>query len=214
MLMLMLMLGASSAFAQLNYGIKGGANLVNMALDLDPLLPNFDNQYRLSYHIGVYGVYHISERFSIGEEILYSNKGYTSNLPSLVVPATGAIDRVSLQLHYISVPILAGYSLRKNLSVHLGPEISYLLSARYRNDGRSNDAGFLYGKTIDIGAVAGLSCLIGERASVGLRYIHGLNDVTEYNVIFRDPEDPLLNGLDDLKAQNRVFQLSMWYRLN
>lgn len=207
---LLLSLIAPSAFAQFTYGIKGGTNLVNTALEFGSLMSDFDTQYRLSYHAGVYGMYRINERFSIREELLFSVKGYGLEASSLVVP--GTTEKVRLHLNYISLPILAGYAIGKRFMVHVGPEIGYLLSAQFKNDGGTNDAGIIYNETIDLGAVAGLNYSLSERMQVELRYTHGLTDVADEVYSLIDAQNPLIDDFY-LNARNRVFQLSLAYRV-
>ncbi|MGB3777486.1 MAG: porin family protein, partial [Tunicatimonas sp.] len=131
--LLMLALVTSSAFAQLNYGIKGGASLTGMALEY---LGISNAQYRLSYQAGVYGVQSVSERVFFRPELMYANKGFRAETPSVTVGNPD--ESFTMRLHYLSMPLLAGYSLSKRLFVLLGPEISYLFAARSRFGSESN----------------------------------------------------------------------------
>lgn len=77
LLLIIIILPASTAFAQLSVGLKGGLNMVNVYVGSQPddgLNPSFDNQYQLAYHGGIYGRYSISEKLAIHSELLYSNK--------------------------------------------------------------------------------------------------------------------------------------------
>ncbi len=211
--LLMLALLTSSAFAQLNYGIKGGASLIGMALEH---LGISNARYRLSYQAGVYGVQPVSQRVFFRPELMYANKGFRAETPSVTVGNPD--DSFTMRLHYLSMPLLAEYSPSKRLFVLLGPEISYLFAARSRFGSESSDAGALWDEKLDIGLVAGLGYAINSKLSVDLRYVYGFRDVapTSYNYQWIDPNDPLITLINaiDFQSKNRAFQLSAGYRLN
>ena len=204
---IVLALCVHSAVAQFHYGIKGGADLVTMALDW----PGITNeQVRLSYHVGLYGIHYASERVSFSPELLYTSKGFQAEAPS--VTAGGSPDAFTMHLHYLSLPLLAGYSLTERFLVRLGPEIGYLIAARSRFGLESNDASALWDERMDIGIVADVSYFISERINMGVRYVYGLRDVAPNNFGWTDPQDPLRDTFD-FRSQNRVLQLSAGYRL-
>lgn len=190
----------STATAQLNLGVKGGLNVVNMAFGPPAFIPT-QSQYRLSYHVGIYGQSDISDRFSIRPELLFSNKGFRSS---------DALGKSNVNLYYLSLPILAQYRIWDQLSVVLGPEVSYLLSAKARSAGGKSDVGFIYDRKIDLGIAAGLGYHVSEKVEIGVRYIYGLLDVIG-DFTLTDEQGNLIDS--NSKSQNRVFQFSVGYRL-
>ena len=211
--LLMLTLVFSSAFAQSSYGLKGGASLTGMALEYWGIS---NAQYRLSYQVGFYGVQPVSERVFFRPELIYANKGFRAEAPSVTV---GNPDEpFTMHLHYLSLPLLAGYSPSERLFVLLGPEISYLFAARSRFGSESSDVSAVWDEKLDIGLAAGVGYAINSKLSVDVRYVYGFRHVApmsyDYQVI--DPNDPLIILLNaaDFQSRNRVFQLSAGYRLN
>src|SRR5687768_5458495 len=58
-----------SAFCQFNYGLRAGTQMVS--LGGAPKVP--------SYHLGLFGSYHFTDRISLNVDALYSDKGYQSD---------------------------------------------------------------------------------------------------------------------------------------
>ncbi|MEM9672329.1 MAG: porin family protein [Bacteroidota bacterium] len=202
----LLLLTVQTGFAQFYYGIKGGASLVGMALD-QPGISN--EQYRLSYQAGFYGTQLVSKRVFSRIELLYANKGFQAETPSL--PAGGSMESFMMHLHYFSLPVFAGYMPTEWLFLVLGPEINYRLASRARFGSESNDAGRFWNERFDLGIAAGMGYLINRRINIELRYVHGLREVAPDNFRQIDSQDPFII---DAKSQNRVFQLSLAYQLN
>ena len=202
-LLTLTLLVSSSAIAQLNYGVKGGVSLASMSVQHPGVV---NDQFRLSYHFGFYGIQYLSERISINPELLFSNKGLQAEFPSSV--PGGGLEEFDLRLSYFSLPILIRYHPRKKFSVHVGPELSYRLASQISYATGSNDASVVWDRRSDVGAVAGLNYLIGRKLDVTFRYVHGLIDVvsSDFTAIA-----PLLT---EQRSKNRVFQLSAGYRLN
>ena len=203
--LLMLALVTSSAFAQLNYGIKGGANLAGMSVEHPGVV---SDQFRLSYHFGLYGIHYVNEKLSVNPELLFSSKGFQAEAP-FSVPG-GGLEEVNLSLSYLSLPILIGYHPWKKFSIHAGPELSYRLASQISYATGSNDASVVWDRRSDVGAVAGLNYSMGSKLDVTFRYIRGLIDVSR-DFVAIDANDPLLA---EQRSKNRVFQLSLGYRLN
>lgn len=206
--LLVLALVASSASAQLNYGIKGGAALVDMSLDY---LGISNDEYRPAYQVGIYGVHQVSERVFFRSELFYANKGFRAETPS-VVPGN-PLETFSMHLHYLSLPLLVGYSPTERLFVLVGPEVSYLLAARSRFESGSSDVGGLWDEPLDIGLTAGVGYQVSDRMSIDVRYVYGFRDVAPTSFRWVDPQDPLIDTFE-FQSRNRVFQLSLSYRLN
>ena len=193
----------STATAQINLGVKGGLNFVNMAFGSPTFIPT-QNQYRLSYHVGIYEQSDINDRFSIRPELLFSNKGFRSG---------DALGKSNVNLYYLSLPILAQYRIWDQLSVVLGPEVSYLLFARARTNAGSVNLSSVWDRTLDVGIAAGLDYQVNEEVELGVRYTQGLlNVMSGESLVPADELDPVLEAID-WKSQNRVFQLSVAYRL-
>ena len=193
-----------TASAQFSLGVKGGLNIVNV--NFTPVVNgSSESGYRSAYHGGIYEQYNVTDKFSVRAELLYSNKGVrfeaSSNPP---------LSKTNINLHYLSLPLLAQYRIWNQLSVAMGPEISYLLSATSRSaDGRS-DVGFIYDRKIDVGIAGGLGYQISEKVDIGARYIYGLLNVVGDLTLTDEQGTPIdVNPT----SQNRTFQFSVGYRV-
>lgn len=101
--------------AQTRAGIKGGLNWT----DVNSSLPNITNKARADFYVGGFSESSINKKFLFRPELVYSNKGFV----------TYASEKSTVRLHYLTIPVLAGFRLTKNFSVFAGPEFGYLLSA-------------------------------------------------------------------------------------
>lgn len=134
-------------------------------------------------------------------ELQYSLKGY--GLKERTGPAKGPIS-----LHYITVPLLAGVTLGKHLSVMAGPEFGYLVS----NNAREKSGGFWglnHYKDVDLGVDLGVTYKVNDAVDIALRYNHGLRDFMEGYLY--DQYGQLVGHFKGVR--NRVFQASVSYRL-
>jgi len=194
----------------IKFGVKGGLNLANMSGDVE------DNSMKLAFHVGGMAEIKISDQFSVQPELLYSEQG-------------AKFSDGTLCLNYLAVPVMAKYAVSENLSLEVGPQFGYLLSAKAKDE--SNDGGGGGNveasaksstsskvqstqaaqadsrdikenfKSFDLGLALGASYLLNNGLNVGVRYIMGLSDTPK-------------NDDGDFKYKNSVFQLSIGYYFN
>lgn len=172
-------LGASltTVQAQVNngeaqFGVKGGVNFSNMYTEeVD------DNNVLTSFNAGIYATLPITDFIAIQPEVLYSRKG-----SELTYDNAFATGKAQFKLNYIEVPILVKANLTKNLNIHAGPYVAYLLDAQVTNetdggafnfeDNFNNDD---FNK-FDAGISAGIG-LDFDTIGIGARYNYGLTTV-------------------------------------
>ncbi|MCW2118944.1 porin family protein [Flavobacterium sp. 7A] len=174
---LLIGLGSTKAHAQINngkaqFGVKGGVNFSNMYSDnVD------DNNVLTSFNAGIYALIPITEFAAFQPEVLYSRKG--SELTYDNAFATGS---AKFKLNYIEVPLLVKANLTKNISVHAGPYLAYLIDAQVTNQSSGGSLNFQENynnddfKKFDAGLSAGLG-LDFETIGFGARYNYGLTTV-------------------------------------
>ncbi len=108
------------SFAQVGFGIKGGANFATLGgADVNQYIKS-----RTGFVVGGYVTVGLPFLFTIQPEVLYSSKGY------IFQPAN---TKSTLSLLYFEIPVLIKYSLpvpMLNPSVYVGPEVGMLLSAK------------------------------------------------------------------------------------
>lgn len=193
-------LAYSNSFAQIKYGIKAGLNYVN---NVQGIGEENINKYKISYHFGGYSIFEISDKIGIQSEILYSNKGYKFD-------ATDLSREGNLNLNYINLPILAGYSISNSFKVNFGPEFGYLLSAKSKFDSSTVDVGDIWDNNIDLGIATGIALDLTSKFMIEMRYSHGLISVIDEVELTDDFGSP--TG-ETIKFLNRTFQISVGYNL-
>ncbi|WP_116541742.1 porin family protein [Pontibacter virosus] len=143
------------------FGIKGGVNFATLRGSDKDVLGNFSGL--TTFHAGVYTQFSLGNTFSIQPEALYSRKGIERN------DSTFRFD-------YLEVPVLAVFNITETVSVHFGPQVGILMSAK-EDDTEVNIEPlntFAYG--IAAGAEARLSIF-----RLGARYNLGLEDLRKEN---------------------------------
>ncbi len=180
---------STGAFAQDNsrgmeWGVKAGLNLAKMS-------KVSDSKMRAGFYLGAFGEYGFGETFGVQAELLYSQMGVK----------TGKGDNTTtIKADYLSLPILAKLYLVHGLSLDLGPQFSYLISAKSRQEVGGHKTTYNWYKDedtnkFDIGFAMGLSYRITTQFDVSARYNLGLTETVK-----------------DSKMKNNVFALGVGYR--
>ncbi len=182
----MISLTVCSLHAQnVTFGAKAGVNFATLNGD-----DAEDADSRTSFHIGATAEFSLSDTFSIQPELLYSGQGFTESGTNY--EGTGKMD-------YLNLPIMAKFYVAEGLSLEVGPQVGFLLSAKgeIKDDGETEEYDFKDNvKSVDFGANFGVGYKLDSGINFGFRYNLGLMSVAE--------EDS-----DDLK--NSVLQLSVGY---
>jgi|AntRauTorcE11898_2_1112593.scaffolds.fasta_scaffold06875_2 hypothetical protein len=111
-------------------GLKGGMNLTNV--NSSNFISNTDNQTGFSG--GVTYEYRLSSKFNFGMDLLYVQKGFTSDIifiDQTGIP-TGEKATLVFNYNYLSLPVKAGFTVGDQISgfVNLGLVPSILTDAR------------------------------------------------------------------------------------
>ena len=169
-------------------GFKLGLNLASQTIKSSEMggftaSPSF----RPSIHAGGYVTIMVSEKFGIQPEVLYSGQGYKQNGGTLA-------------LDYITVPVLFRYNFTPLFSVHLGPQMGILMSAKAKYDGGGDEDLKDSFKGSDIGIAGGIGIDLPMGLNFGARFVKGVSNIIE--------EDS-----DELTYKNYTLQLSVGYKL-
>jgi hypothetical protein len=184
-----------NSIAQIDVGIKGG---INVAAVKD--LPDAaSNNLLLSFNTGALAQFFLDKKFSIMSEILYSVKGFKTSGIFLEGNETET-------LNYFSIPILAGYKLNNDFTIHLGPELDFFNKGKLKNNSGTNDITPYFSK-FDVGADIGLSCFIGSGIGAEIRYNYGLKKIA--NTVVTDYSGNTIAIYKE--GGNRVFQAGLYY---
>ncbi|MBF8964321.1 PorT family protein [Pontibacter sp. FD36] len=143
------------------FGIKGGVNFATLRGSDKDVLGNFSGL--TTFHAGVYTQFSLGNTFSIQPEALYSRKGIERN------DSTFRFD-------YLEVPILAVFNITENVSIHFGPQVGILMSAKEEDTEVNIEPLNTFAYGIAAGAEARLSIF-----RLGARYNLGLEDLRKEN---------------------------------
>ena len=173
--------------ADIAFGVKGGLNISTITnADVDGV----NSKSLVGFHVGFFGEFMISNKFAIQPEVLYSAQGTELEFEGI----SG-----DLKLDYITIPVMAKYYVADAFSLELGPQIGFLVSAKAKSGGESEDVKDEL-KSTDVSLNFGLGYDITQNFIIGARYNFGLTRL----------QDELLPGEDESK--NSVFQLSVAYK--
>lgn len=161
----------SLSFAQVKFGVKGGANLATVRY-----LNDDNSKARLGWNAGVFAEIAVQPTIFIRPEVLYSSKGFAYS-------ATLTSNNGNLKLNYINVPVLFGYRPASRVELMAGPEIGFLQKAVSRSQGFTNDMTNFY-RHFDVGFDLGAAYNINESFGVEARYNYGFKDLV--NVVTTD----------------------------
>ena len=175
------------------FGVKGGFNLADLRGGDKDAYKNLESLK--SYHVGLYAQFGINDKVSIQPEFLFTRKGFDAQQFDPVTGVAAGQQRKT-HLDYVQIPVLFVYNVTDNVSLHVGPQASLLVRAKYGDEERGiSDAGL---NSLDYGVVGGVEGRIGP-ARVGARYDLGLAD------IYKDPKGTGSDAYDNVK--NGVFQV-------
>jgi opacity protein-like surface antigen len=225
-----IMLCSVFAFSQdIKFGAKVGLNLSNLRGDY-PAAVNEHNS-KIGFHIGGFAQYEINDKFTLQPELLFSTQGNTYGNKTYYGGGTyydGA--EYNLKLNYLNLPIILKYKIIEKLSIEIGPQIGYLMSAKTKvdvtEDSRDpsqnysveidmlNDGVYNFGGTtvqskasanrLDFSLNLGASYDITEKIFIEGRYNLGLSNV--------DKNSTNGTATNSWNMKNSVFQLSAGYR--
>ena len=133
------------------YGAKAGLNISNISTDGASSL--------LAFHLGGFAELKLNDKFAVQPELLYSAQG-------------AKVGGVDFNLNYINIPVMAKYYVADAISIEVGPQIGFLMSAKA--DGVDVKEFF---SSTDFGLNLGGGYNLNEKMSLGLRYNMGLSDV-------------------------------------
>lgn len=151
-------------------GLKAAANF-SMNSFSDPSLSGYDVKYKTGFAGGLYYNIPVSNRFSIQPELFYSQMG--SKLESTV----DGLDNITMQIDYVTIPVLFKYSPIKNLGIFAGPELMLMTMAKlnYENADDANITSQL--KNIDPVGTLGAEYWFTKNFGIYGRYIFGFSNI-------------------------------------
>jgi len=187
----------SAANDQMRFGIKAGANLMNMG-KISIGDQSYSTDSKVGFQAGVYADLPLGGGFAFLPEVIYSQKG--GKVKETFGNTTSEFDS---KVGYLDVPILVGYRPTPELTVFVGPQASFLLSqeSSFKVNGEQVGDRFTnkkdYKKSI-AGGVVGLGYAITPNINVNGRY------TMDFQKTFND-------DINQDKLKNKGFALSLGY---
>lgn len=158
----------SVSFSQgLAFGIKGGASINKLTGK------SFKEEFSFGYHVGAFATIGMGEKLSLQPEFLFNQIDVdTASNFSAVSPNFNRVK--SIQLKYLSIPILLNYNLNKIIALQAGPQFGILIDQNEDLMQNSADA-FKKG---DLSMIGGLQLKLLKFRVYG-RYVIGLSDISD-----------------------------------
>ncbi|WP_312766360.1 porin family protein [Epilithonimonas sp.] len=208
------------AFAQTSpsFGLKAGLNVSSISKD-----GYEDSKSKAGFYGGVFMNAPLSEMFSIQPEVLYSQLGSkVTQVSSGTILGTNYTNRTSasLNLDYITVPVMFQFHATPNFYLEAGPEFGFLVSAKAKDfasttvsggettttnesgDIKDNFSGF------NMGAGLGLGFNFTENFGINARYVAGFTDINKKS----NNEDGNTTLEQSGKNRNNTFQVGLSYK--
>lgn len=159
------MLCAGYGQSQATYGVKGGLNFSKWKVadgsDSDK------SKTRSGILLGVNAEMPVADQVTIQTELLYGTFGGSFK---------DYFEYAHYKVNYLLVPVLGKYNFRNGISVMAGPQLGYLVSAKWDIDGEKENFRDQMKKT-DVFLVVGGEYNLKNGLSFGLRIQHGLTNV-------------------------------------
>jgi hypothetical protein len=139
--LLILVAFSFSAKAQVEFGIKAGANFSNISQNFTNSDWEMETNIKPGFHIGATADVPISDNFSFQPGLLYSSKGYSVDIEESIenilgesLPAGASIDGYFRgTFNYIEVPL--NFAFKTNdLQIFAGPYVAMGLSGKQKYD--------------------------------------------------------------------------------
>lgn len=197
--------GVANAQTGVKYGLKGGFN--------GSTFSGADSkgvEYKAGFAAGGFLNFGISDNFSIQPEILYSQKGASSDNLTYTSGGTTYNDGTrKITLGYLDVPIMFRYNIGeegKGLYVEVGPQGSFALHQRaFTENGAGKEVGDTYKSTdtlnkVQIGYVGGIGYQITSGLGIGVRYTGDFSQIYKQSL-----------NLPASNVHNSVFQFQVGY---
>jgi hypothetical protein len=186
--LVLIVMFASSASAQITYGAKAGVNFANVSF-ADEDVPSSS---RIGLLAGAFATVPLTGWLSVQTEAIYTVKG--ASIDIFDIESDYIVD-------YLEVPVLARVPIQRRVYLAVGPSIAFRIRARNRTSfgGSTEEVNIADDvESLDIGVVGAAGLEMGRWVFDG-RYTHGFSDTDA-------------DTSDNVKIRNRVFSVSAGFR--
>jgi len=156
-----------SAFSQgLKIGAKGGVTMNKISGQ------TFKDQFTYGYHIGGFATIGFSKKFAIQPEVMFNQVNVDTSSQFSDVYQFNKLS--SVQLKYLSIPILLNYNAGRLITLQAGPQFGILMNKSNTLVQNGKDAF----KSGDFSMLGGVQLNISHFKLYG-RYVIGLNNLND-----------------------------------
>ncbi len=149
-------------FSRLEFGLKVGTNVSNFTN------ANFPTDPLIGFNAGATVAFKFTNNFMVQEEFLFSTQGAQIK--------GGALGDQDLKLYYFAVPFLLKYRTH-GFYAEAGVQTGIKVKEYVADVNTSN-----FAQKIDLDAAGGIGYQSPIGLGVGVRYIYGLSNVSDFNV--------------------------------
>jgi len=209
------------AFAQTSptFGLKAGLNVSSISKD-----GYEDSKSKAGFYGGIFMNAPVSEMFSIQPEVLYSQYGAKVtrvDAGTVLGQSYSSKESASLNLDYITVPVMFQFHATPAFYLEAGPEFGFLVSAKAKDysatvingneTATSNESGDIKDNysSFNMGAGLGLGFNFTENFGINARYVAGFTDINKKN---DDENGNTSLENNDNKNRNNTFQVGLSYK--
>ena len=182
-LLLLTVFSLAAANAQVQFGVKAGANFSTFTGENTD-----DAKTKVGFNAGALVALPLFNEFTLQPEVVYSGQGFKVDDQGI----SGTFNA-----NYLNVPVLFKYNNPTGFFLQTGPQIGFLMSAKVKSGGQTEDEKDLFNST-DFSWAFGLGYLV-KSVNVGIdaRYNLGLSNIAKDS--------------GDEKVKNSVFQVGLFY---
>lgn len=173
-----------------SFGLKAGMTSANIKEKFESASVSLSS--KIGFYAGAFADIGISENFGVQPELFYSSLGAKAK-------GTDGDPDVTLDLGYINLPILAKYK-NNGFSAFLGPQIGYLLSAKSKSGGDTEDEKDQL-KSTDVSGVIGIGYTLTNGFGFDARYQLGFTNISK-------------DATDQGSVKNSAFMVGIHYQFN
>lgn len=153
-----------------NFGVQAGMTGSNLKAKESGVTMSLDT--KIGFYAGILSEFKVSDQFAIEPQLYFSQMGAKVNLKMW-----DETFSASAESGYLFLPILLKYKVDQ-LSVFAGPQVGYLLYAKSKSEGETEDTKDAY-KPIDVSGVLGIGYSFANGFGLNASYQMGLVNIAK-----------------------------------
>lgn len=172
-------LSLATAKAQIQFGVKAGANFAN--LRVSPSQDGFSLSNKIDFNGGVLVNIPLVSKLSLQPEVVYSGQGSKFS-------ESGFDGKYNFA--YVNIPVLVKYKIAAGFFAETGPQFGILASAKVKEGSTSTDVKSSV-KSTDFAWALGVGYNLPFNLGIDVRYNLGLSNISKDNT----DNETLKNGI-------------------